>query len=392
MKILVVGVSVRAMVASAVNSGYTVVALDAFGDQDMRQLAETHALHREFNVRYSAGALYRASRKLSCDAVAYTSNLENYPGILERFGGARTIIGNSPQTVRAVRSWTDLFVKLRQAGFPTPATICAGESKKANSRLHWLVKPVLSGGGHGITFQKHSRPIGRRFMLQEYISGKSCSASFVANGHDCILLGITRQLTGLREFGSQGFRYCGNILPLAEAVDPDRSAPLVSQVRRLALFLTREYGLTGVNGIDFILSDKQIYLTEVNPRYSASMELIEQAYALPIFHLHVNASQYGHLPEFRVEDVLHKRKFFGKAILFSERNAVAPDTKGWLDSGARDIPSTGEKLLKGNPICTVLANGPSRDQTLKSLVQKAARIKEEIHEQSTVDPDNGTIH
>ena len=380
MKILVVGVSVRAMAASAVRSGYTVVALDAFGDQDLIQIAESHALSREFNMRYSPEALHRASRKLSFDAVAYTSNLENYPGILEHIAGERAIIGNSPQTVRAVRTWNDLFFKLRRAGFPTPETICAGVIKKADAQLCWLVKPVLSGGGHGIVFRKHSRPLGRRFMLQEYISGKSCSASFVANGRGCVLLGITEQLTGLREFGAQAFRYCGNILPLPEAVNSGKGATLVRQVRRLAMFLTREYGLTGVNGIDFILHDKHVYLTEVNPRYSASMELIEQAYALPVFHLHVNAVQSDHLPEFRIEDVLYKKEFIGKAILFSERNAVAPDTKGWLDSGARDVPSTGEKLRGGNPICTVVAAGPTRDETLESLIRKAARIKEEIHE------------
>ena len=89
MKILIVGVSVRAMAASAVGSGYPVLALDAFGDQDLKSIAESYGLHRDFHMRYGPEALYRASRGLSYDAVAYTSNLENHPGIIKRIAGGR---------------------------------------------------------------------------------------------------------------------------------------------------------------------------------------------------------------------------------------------------------------------------------------------------------------
>ena len=184
----------------------------------------------------------------------------------------------------------------------------------------------------------------------------------------------------MHPFGSQGFRYCGNILPLPEITDPGRAEILVAKVRRLAVFLTHAYGLTGVNGIDFILNGDEVYLTEVNPRYSASMELIEHAYELPVFHLHAQAVLSGTLPAFQLEAVLGNRTFFGKAILFAERNAVAPNTKGWLDSGARDIPAPGEKLCKGNPFCTVLANRSTYDETRAELIQRAALLKEAIYE------------
>jgi uncharacterized protein len=380
MKTLIVGISVRAIVASAIRSGYPVLALDAFGDRDLKSIAEAYALHRDFDVRYSPHALYKTSRQFSYDAVAYTSNLENYPKIIQRLAGSRKIMGNSPQAVAAVRHWAELFDRLGRAGFRVPETIFATDKRKADSHRRWLIKPLSGGGGHGVLFQRRSEFPGSRFMLQEYISGNACSASFVANGRDCIVLGIAEQLIGMHLFGSQGFRYCGNILPLPEITNPRMADILVAKVRRLAIFLTRAYGLTGVNGIDFILNGDEVYLTEVNPRYSASMELIEHAYELPIFHLHAQAVLYGSLPEFQLEAVLRNRTFFGKAILFAERNAVAPDTKGWLDSGARDIPAPGEKLHKGNPICTVLANATTYDQTRAELIQRAALLKEAIYE------------
>jgi len=379
MKILIAGLSVRAMAASAVQSGYPVIALDAFGDQDLKALAESYSLHHDFHFLYSASALWSASRKLVYDAVAYTSSLENHPVILRRIAGSRRIIGNQPEAMASVRRWPTLFAGLKKAGFQVPETVFAGENRKIDRRRRWLVKPLLSGGGHAVGFLRRRRLPGRRFMLQEYIPGKPCSASFIANGRESVVLGITEQLIGTRQFDSQGFRYCGNILPLPEAVHPGTRRVVLEQVNRLAAFLTQQYGLSGVNGIDFILNDHRLCLIEINPRYSASMELVEQAYGLPVFHLHVQAVLDGRLPRFRLETHLKKGRFFGKAILFAGKDAVAPDTRGWQAKGIRDVPASGEKLPKGGPICTILANRPTYDDTFKELVRRAATLKKQIY-------------
>jgi predicted ATP-grasp superfamily ATP-dependent carboligase len=379
MKILVLGVSVRAMVASAMRSGYAVLALDAFGDQDLRSIAEAYAMQRDFNEEYSPGALCRACERFVYDAVAYTANLENHANILKRIAGNRRIIGNLPQTLRSVRDWPTLAAKLEGAGFSIPKTIFSGQKTIPDSSRAWLIKPVLSGGGHGVIVQTRQEFPGENFMLQEYISGKPCSASFVANGRECVVLGITEQLIGMPSLGSHGFRYCGNILPLHEMTDPDEGRGILYGVQNLAAFLTREYGLTGVNGIDFILKGRQIYLIEVNPRYSASMELVEQAYGLPIFDLLVHSALQGRLPDFRLQDRFGENAFLGKAIIFAERNAVARDTKGWLDRGARDVPAEEAVLENGQPVCTVFASRKTREETLADLIQKAAQVKDAIY-------------
>jgi predicted ATP-grasp superfamily ATP-dependent carboligase len=392
MKILLFGISVRAMAESAVHSGYPVVALDAFGDQDLRILTESYSLQHDFHATYGPKALYEASRSLAFDAVAYTSNLENHADILVQFADSHRIIGNSPQVVQSVRHWPTLITKLTQAGFSVPETIFAGDSRKIDHHRQWLIKPVLSGGGHGIAFASRDKHCVSGFMLQEYINGKPCSASFVSNGYESVLLGITEQLIGLNQFGSRGFRYCGNVLPLPELDKPAGGGKILEQVNNLAAFLTQEYGLIGVNGMDFILKGDRVYFTEVNPRYSASMELIERAYKLPIFHLHVQAILEGRLPVLEFETLLKNKKFFGKAILFAERNAKAPDTRSWPAEGIRDIPASGEKLSKGGPICTILTCSPTYNEVLADSMNRAGMLKEAIYGKTDCDPDYGTFY
>jgi uncharacterized protein len=374
MRILILGVSVRAMVESATNSNYAVVALDAFGDRDLAAMAESHSLHNDFHVRYSAAELFRASRQLDFNAIAYTANLENHPEILSRFAETHRVIGNSPQSVERVRNWETLFPKLKEAGFLVPKTVFPDKNCNLDPENRRLIKPLLSGGGHGIEFLGRDNPPGDHVLLQEYIAGKPCSASFVANGHKCVLVGTTEQLAGLSALGAQGFRYCGNVLPLRET-----NCEILRQLRGLAAFLTREYGLTGVNGMDFILKDNQVWLTEINPRYSASMELIERAYGLPMFDLHMKAALDGKLPDFKLEAALDRGMYYGKAVLFADRDAVAPDTQGWMDRDFRDVPASGEKLHKGGPICTILASLPTYNGTLADLINKAGALKKEIY-------------
>jgi predicted ATP-grasp superfamily ATP-dependent carboligase len=219
---------------------------------------------------------------------------------------------------------------------------------------------------------------------------------------------------------------------------------ILEQLNNLAAFLTKEYGLTGVNGVDFILNGDRVYLTEVNPRYSASMELIEQAYTLPIFYLHTQAVMDGILPKFNLKELLRNshscalwrtrrcvkinpiicedgspdpsdrevaypdgsgepssqslvcysrsRKFFGKVILFAEREAIMPDTRGWAAKDIRDIPEPGEKIPAGGPICTVLANGTTYNEVVAGLSDRAKELKEEIYGKTECDPDNRTFN
>jgi predicted ATP-grasp superfamily ATP-dependent carboligase len=380
MKVLVMGVSVRALSESAVASGYNIVGLDAFGDWDLQTMCECYSLRRDFHDRFSALSLYKASRGLSFDGVVYTANLENYPDIVGRLAKNSLVLGNSKEVLMRVRHWPSLYSTLKKEGFRSPITFYELEERPMDLAAKWLVKPVRGGGGHQMSFWRAGKKLRQGLMLQEYLTGMSCSASFISNGVEAVVIGITEQLTGLPEFGGREFIYCGNILPLICVEDYEDNSQILVQVQRIATLLTREFGLVGVNGMDFIINDGQVCLLEVNPRYSSSMELIERAHHLPIFDLHMRAISKGELPDFDIaKKTVNPERFYGKAILYADKDGQAPKTETWIERDIRDIPHPGEKLSRSKPICTVLADGMTRDVCYTRLVAQADRLKGEIY-------------
>jgi predicted ATP-grasp superfamily ATP-dependent carboligase len=184
---------------------------------------------------------------------------------------------------------------------------------------------------------------------------------------------MSRQLIGEHAFGAAGYQYCGNILMAAE-----EEGALLETACALSRVVAEEFDLVGVNGIDFIGRGPVAHAIEVNPRWSASMELVERAYGLSVFGAHAAACADGSLPEFDLAVARRGSRAFGKAVVFARRDVVVGDTSAWLARPARpaleirDIPHPGERIAAGRPVCTVLANGSDSAVCHAALVRRRA--------------------
>ncbi len=193
-------------------------------------------------------------------------------------------------------------------------------------------------------------------------------------------LGVSRQLVGERAFGAHGYRYCGSIL--AENDDWARTE-FVSRSCDLARALVEEFDLVGVNGIDFVARDGLPYAIEVNPRWCASMELVERAHEISVFGMHAEACAAGALPEFDFTRSLRPFGAVGKAVVFATRNIVVGDTRSWLeDATVQDVPHPGEEIRAGQPICTVFAQSPDANVCYTTLVRRAEQVYGELRADS----------
>ena len=372
-RVLLVGVSARALAESAARAGCDVTAIDAYNDLDLQRVARTIAAPRHDDGRVDALALARASHHVEADAVSYLSNFENAPDAVAALARGRTLLGNRPPVLRRVRDPLVLARALSQLGLPTP--LVRASAPPPADATGWLLKPRSSGGGHGIARWTRGMRVPRSAVLQQRVRGVPGSIVFIADGAQSFPLALTRQLVGDPEFGAGGFAYCGSILEPHHPV-------LFAHAIELARLVTREFALRGACGIDFIARDSMPYALEVNPRPTASMELVERSTGCSIWLAHAaGCSRTLHAPPAPA----HHAE--GKAVLYARRAVVLGDTTRWLaDPDVRDIPAPGERIARGSPICTIFARGRTSALCYAALVRRArarfAEIEGRMHRRS----------
>jgi uncharacterized protein len=366
-RIVIAGVSTRALAASAARAGYRVTAVDAFGDADLRTVADVLPLRRDAGAPYSADDAARAARAVGAPLAAYTSNFENHPAAVAVLARGRRLLGNPPPVLLRVRNPILLMRTLAGCGFVVPRT--RASIPALPDRTSWLLKPRRSGGGHGTSVWRRGDPVRRGTYLQQRIAGVPGSIVFAADGRRALVLGLTRQLAGEPAFGARGFRYCGSLLASRDEPLFDRQAELLAGATALAEALTEAFELRGLNGIDFIARNGVPYPIEVNPRYSASMELVERATRASLFAIHAEAcaGRLGAAPR-------APRRTYGKAIVYALQDLVVDDPLAWTDAPLADLPHSGERIFRGHPICTVFAADHRSARCLDVLRTAAARI------------------
>lgn len=375
-RVLVLAVSARSVSESAARAGYVTQAIDAFGDLDQLSHTPTVALSRERGIPWSARAAAVAARGSRCDFVTYGAGFENHPGVVSALATIAPVVGNPPAVLRRARDPLEVSRVLAARGFCVPAITdtppASSRGTRDLSRRRWLRKPVESGGGSRISNWRTGVPLAPRMILQERIPGVPGSVVFAADGRRIVPLAISTQLIGDARFGASGYRYAGNIL------DHAASRPLVDAAVALARAATEELGLVGVNGIDFVARDDVPWPVEINPRYSASMELAERGYGVSIFDAHVRACR-GELPPFDLAGARRSGAVLGKAVLYARRTVTLGDTARWLDDrNVRDVPHPDETIPKGRPICTIFARAESAAACELALADRAAAMYAQI--------------
>jgi predicted ATP-grasp superfamily ATP-dependent carboligase len=211
--------------------------------------------------------------------------------------------------------------------------------------------------------------VPRWAYLQRRITGVPGSVIFAADGRRAVALGLTRQLVGDPAFGGWGFRYCGSLLASRSEPLFARQAELLERATALAAAVTGAFGLRGLNGLDFIARAGVPYPIEVNPRYSASMELLERATRASLFTIHVDACGGRLSPAPRAPARTH-----GKAIVYARTDLVVGNPGAWTGAPMADVPHQGERIGRGHPICTVFAAEAGAGRCLRALRAAAAQV------------------
>jgi predicted ATP-grasp superfamily ATP-dependent carboligase len=376
--LIIAGASTRAAAQSALRAGFQPWLADMFADIDLATCGPVR------KIEPYPHALLEILQTAPAAPWMYTGALENYPELIDELTSRRTLLwGNTAATVRQVRDPLKLFQVLRKAGFHVPEV--RSDTNVSPDAGTWLRKPMRSAGGRSVVVvdadtgaeQSSHRPHG--FYLQQRIVGQPVSAGYVAGGKNTELLGITAQLIGsdgsgeswctTEWTGAKDFWYAGSIGPL---VGP---AWLLKQATEIGHYIANELGLIGLFGIDSILTQNALWPLEVNPRYTASIEVLERSTGLRAIEMHAEACRKPGA-ESRRRKAEPLQTIVGKAILYATKEIHVPsEFPAWVAQlnaksawpAIADIPHSGSIVPAGGPICTVFAEASNKNETMLGL-------------------------
>jgi predicted ATP-grasp superfamily ATP-dependent carboligase len=369
--LLIFGASARAAAFSALRSGLHPWCLDLFADIDLRNRCSVSRL----TGRYPHSFLDHIDAAPPGPWM-YTGGVENWPRLVRRMAERRSLWGNSTASLTRARNPEFVAELLRVAAMPAPALRRPGERGEGARR--WLCKPRKGAGGSGIQFASEEVTDKATTYYQEYIEGRPCSLLYLGDGRRARLLGMTWQLVGVSWLHAASFRYCGSIGPIDPVVVRRPS------LQELGDVLAGECGLCGLFGVDGILRGEVFWPVEINPRYTASVEVLEHAAGLPILTWHAHVFTQKRLPSLAPPAVPPNRSI-GKAILFARDDLLFPADGPWMAEARSptslhempafaDIPAAGERIEAGRPVLTFFARAGSPSACDDALRQSAADL------------------
>ena len=379
--IFIAGASTRAAAFSALRAGLRPCCADLFADTDLRAICQVIRIAGD---RYPTGIAEIALR-FPLGPWLYTGAIENRPDVIREISQKRSLWGCSPESVEKVRSPGKLHELLSKAGIRSPRVLLPNEQFPSDG--NWLIKPLAGAAGFGIheAVASATPRVAENCYGHEFVEGKSCSGLFVGHDGGCLFLGATVQLIGTPWLHAVPFHYAGSAGPI------ELSSAASQRFRDIGELLSRSFGLRGIFGVDCILRDDVPWVIEVNPRYTASVEVWEYAHQSSALALHWrafeslnDATKQNELLSVRFST--HPKNIVGKAILYARETATIPTPTPWstleaVDPAGFDPPPFADLPRAGDQIRTwtsdsyfLCRGGSSVSDCLRQLEERAKSL------------------
>ncbi len=362
-QIVILGASARAACFSARRSCYSPYWIDSYGDFDLTENFPGVCVSADRYPEALVGLVVNSPEV----PFLYTGALENHLSVLEELESLRPLFGNSAKVCRAVCDPFFVSACLQKAGLKSPK-ISKLNGDGILDESDWLMKSIGNTGGKGIAhYRNKGMAQAGSYYLQEFMRGESRAGIFVGDGKSASLLGVTRQLVGEDFLNAGEFSYCGSVGPLSLDTHEKDSWQNIGQS------IAREFGLKGLFGVDAIIYANDVYPIEINPRYTASVEVLEFAQELSVIEMHCRACE-GQLPTFKLPV---NEKMMGKAYLFAAQDLLCPKDLKEIYAPEEvlpltaDIPQAATHIPRGHPIMTIFARGDSQKEVIQLLKYKA---------------------
>ncbi|HKQ25520.1 MAG TPA: ATP-grasp domain-containing protein [Burkholderiales bacterium] len=366
--LLLVSASGRALAQSAARAGVRAVVLDLFNDLDVRAVAVASRRVAAPNGKFDSRQLIAAAQELcppeTCSGLVYGSGFEGRTRLLKRLSNGRTLFGNPPDTVAALKDPARFFPLLDRLGIAHPDIRLEPPADVAG----WLVKRNGGAGGRHVRKARQQHRANAQRYFQRFQPGRTLSVLFAADGHHARVVGFNEQWTAGVPHGAP---YC-----YGGAVS---QPPLPRQTQRriagLLDDLVQVFGLVGLNGLDFILAGETPSVLEINPRPTATIDLYDVDIGGGMLALHLRACR-GELPDIPVVNIARAH-----AIVYAAVALRVPVRIEWPE-WCTDLPESGSVIPMGAPVCSVHAAAATSAGARELVLARRSRMEESLLERA----------
>ncbi len=352
--ILIVANSGRMLAQFAQKAGYSPVVIDCFSDVDTQAVALECIRVDGLALAFLQSPVLLLLKKYQLSRFIYGSGLECHLDSLEFLRKYLGVSGNELDVFSAIQNKVDFFNSLERLSIPYPKTTL----KCFNLKSGGLFKPMQGEGGVGIKKNSQLKGIPEFSYWQQYVEGTAMSALFIANGIQSKIYGFHKQW--VTTVGNNEFIFSGLIS------QPEIDDELKTQVSLWITKLVQNFSLKGINSLDFIVSENDRFVLELNARPSASMQL----YQNDLFSEHIKSV----LSETIDPSDGYEVGYHGYKIIFAETDIVIRNNIQW-PVGVVDIPVAGSIIHTEMPICSIIARENSEQLVLDQIQSKQQLIK-----------------
>ncbi|TWT76293.1 ATP-grasp domain protein [Planctomycetes bacterium CA13] len=398
-RIILVGASVRAAAESAKKAGLGVIGVDQFGDVDCRQCCEAFHL------------LDDLERSLDLTLIEMS---RQYPGVpIHVVGGFQTEVtlerlklGHRPEGDVVNGDWRDpvwLRSLADDVGMRFPKTIRPSSGsfervlKSEVGHGRWLVKQWHRSGGLGVRWTSSSGADSNNQYVQQWIAGRRYGITYFSVAGEAVLLGGGRSLHTRK--GSLPFVYGGSFGPVA------LPEPIRQRLRCLGDHFVNRTRYQGLFGADIVIdSHGELWLLEINARWTASTELIEWdlsrrgiwgddesligwVHAMQTISADNKASLLDRIKQVgqTLEGQTEQRTML-KKVVFASHSGVFRSGRVTMrlpnPMQIRDLPKEGTHVEKGSPIVSLIVpwSEISSLRRVKETIGAARSIRDSVQQ------------
>jgi uncharacterized protein len=348
-------------------AGFVPYVGDVFGDEDTRELAaQWHAIGEpdamQLDAERTCAVAERVVRAQPDIRIVTGTGFEDQPELVTALAKLAPVLGNTAKTIAPLKDPVGWCNMLRDIGIATPDT----QLEAPANATGWLAKQAGSAGGFHVRAAEGVAAAPGTYF-QRHVAGQPMSATFLADGKSCMLLGINDLMIGV---GAARWAYAGAVT---------QAVLHISHQQRLLQRLIDVVGMTGLRGlgsVDFIFTGTQCIWLEINPRPTATAELHDPDWVRGLITAHIAA--FGSAAPMSGPPAKAAR---AHQTFFAPYDIEIPEDFPW-PSWTTDLSMPGRVVATGSPLCTVHASGRNTAEARSQLRRRHNAMLDSVMERA----------